>query len=254
MVRAAVRRCLRALLGGRRYEELAGGRDFVRYPGYQDTFGGPLNGSAVRRDAINALHEANAFRAVVETGTFRGDTCEFFADTGLPVYSVEAIPRLYGFARARLRGRLNVRLHRGDSRDFLRRLAVDPSVPKDGVLFYLDAHWSEDLPLREEIELIATHWQNAIIIIDDFQVPGDLGYEFDDYGSGKVLKLAYLDPLRHLTLHAFFPRIPSSGETGLKRGWVALAKGDSAVAHLRASTYLREWSKSGPQDSDVVGA
>ena len=70
-------------------------------------------------------------------------------------------------------------------------LARDSSVPKCDVFFYLDAHWEDDLPLLEEIEVIFSHRDRATIMIDDFCVPGT-DYGFDDYGAGKTLNLAYL--------------------------------------------------------------
>ena len=51
--------------------------------------------------------------------------------------------------------------------------------------FFLDAHGREHLPLREELEIILTHWREAIVMIDDFEVPGT-DYGYDDYGPGKV--------------------------------------------------------------------
>ena len=59
-------------------------------------------------------------------------------------------------------------------------------------LFYLDAHWNDHLPLREEVELALKHFAKAVLIIDDFAVPDDPGYAFDDYGPGKALTLDYL--------------------------------------------------------------
>jgi hypothetical protein len=55
------------------------------------------------------------------------------------------------------------------------------------VFFHLDAHWEGDLPLQEEIEIILGRFPNFLIMIDDFRVPGDSGYGFDDYGRGKML-------------------------------------------------------------------
>ena len=46
---------------------------------------------------------------------------------------------------------------------------IDRTVP---TLFYLDAHWLEHLPLREEVELITANFPRAVIVIDDFEVRG----------------------------------------------------------------------------------
>lgn len=64
-----------------------------------------------------------------------------------------------------------------------------------GRLFaYLDAHWGEDLPLAEKLEIVFSWDSDAIVMIDDFQVPDDPGYAYDDYGPGKALTPDLVDP------------------------------------------------------------
>jgi hypothetical protein len=62
-------------------------------------------------------------------------------------------------------------------------------------------------------------------MIDDFQVPSDPGYGYDDYGPEKALVSSYIQPavLAH-ELGAFHPCTPSAAETGGRRGCVVLAK------------------------------
>jgi hypothetical protein len=52
------------------------------------------------------------------------------------------------------------------------------------VFFYLDAHWYDDV-LAEEFDLIAEHWARYVVMIDDFVVPHDPGYEYDTYAAGR---------------------------------------------------------------------
>ena len=118
---------------------------------------------------------------------------------------------------------------RSDSRTALRELGRDRRLTALPTLFYLDAHWGDDLPLAEEIREIAGNWQRWVAIIDDFKVPTDAGYAYDDYGPGKALDLPYLrtagvDPLR-----VFWPRLTAAEESGLKRGCVVITS-DPAIA------------------------
>jgi hypothetical protein len=53
----------------------------------------------------------------------------------------------------------------------------DPT--NDPTLFYLDAHWEEYLPLRDELQLIYNNFPRAVVLVDDFKVDDDLGYGFD---------------------------------------------------------------------------
>jgi len=94
----------------------------------------------------------------------------------------------------------------------------------EDVFFYLDAHREDDLPLREELEIIFTYWQRPIVMIDDFQVP-DSDYAFDDYGPGKTLNLDYLQPvIAAYNISVFFPAVDVAEETGVKRGCVVLCQ------------------------------
>ena len=187
-------------------------------------FGGAFNGQVFRQQIFVDLIEALPIEAIVETGTFRGVTTEFLANvSNLPVHTVEAEPRFYHFAKLQLRGYQNVEVNSGDSRNFILRLAEDRSFPKANVFFYLDAHWNKDLPLFEEVELIGSHWKDALVMIDDFKVNGDGGYKFDDYGGKDVLSIQYLKPLLKDKWAVFFPKASSNEETGLKRGSVVIA-------------------------------
>ena len=88
--------------------------------------------------------------------------------------------------------------------------------------FYLDAHWEGDLPLQEEIEIILRRFPNFLIMIDDFRVPGDSGYGFDDYGPTKMLALRDFPFHEDRRMSVYFPTCRSEVETGTKRGCVVL--------------------------------
>ena len=209
-------------------------------PWLRSSWGGPFNGQERRQQIFLEIVTAGGATAIVETGTYRGTTTAFMAhNCDCAVFTVEAQARFMHYARLNLRSLASVRLSLGDSREFLRDLAADPLVPKQGVFFYLDAHWEKDLPLMEEIELICTHWSDPIIMVDDFEVPDDPGYAFDDYGEGKRLCPRLLDPLSDFKLVSFFPAARSDQETGLRRGCVVLAKGGDVADRLASVPSLR---------------
>jgi len=218
---------------------LASRIDMAR-PSLRASWGGPLNGQSHRQQLIRDLARAIDFDEVVETGAYRGTSTEFFAHVfGKPVLTVEANPRFYDYAAWRLANYPSVTLERGDSRAFLRRLAGRGGNDRT-TLFYLDAHWEEDLPLREEIDIVAGHWVHAVIVIDDFEVPGDSGYGYDDYGPGRRLSAEYLPDLPGWTVA--YPSIASSDETGARRGCVILASPGlepiiAALPSLRLTSY-----------------
>ena len=191
---------------------------------------------------MRELIAAFAPAAIVETGTFHATTTEHLAEAGLPVYTMEANHTNFGFALRRLIWRRNVTMRLCDSRAGLRSLFGGPLRRRlaDTVFFYLDAHWNEDLPLAEEIDIIFTHCAAAIVLIDDFEVPGDAGYGFDDYGEGRALTAAYIDEqVRTHGLAVFYPSTPSFDESGARRGCAVLVKASSHLAAMSNVPLLR---------------
>jgi hypothetical protein len=197
--------------------------DHFMRPKLATGWGGPFNNQQGRQQIFRQLLRRLNFNAVVETGTYRGTTTQFlFEESKLPVYSVEAHARYFRHAWWRFRHVPSVSIRRGDSRWFLEALAHEDHVPMDRVFFYLDAHWDDDLPLHVEIDSIVQNWTRPVIMIDDFQVPGDIGYTFDDYGPKKRLCIDYLASSRARSLVPYFPTLPSGQESGSKRGCVVL--------------------------------
>ena len=83
------------------------------------------------------------------------------------------------------------------------------------------------------------------MIVDDFRVPFDSGYFYDDYGPGKVLSLEILDGLLTPDIQIAFPSTPSELDSGARRGAVLLMRQESS--EIIASTNLvrlggaRDW-------------
>jgi len=185
-----------------------------------------LNGQKHRKRIFCDLVNACAFDAIVETGTFKGDSAAYMAQTAnLPVYTSELNARFSLLARIRLRAVPKVKFFIGDSRKLLERLLTVLNDPTKRLFFYLDAHWYADLPLEGELDIISKDWRNFVIMIDDFQVPGDDGYGYDSYGAEKTLSFdRFSNIFQKHGLVSFFPSSSSSEETGIKRGCVVLAR------------------------------
>ncbi len=148
-----------------------------------------------------------------------------------------------GFARARLRRIRKIALYYGDSAQVLRRLIDNDVFPEGAGFFYLDAHWDIHLPLKEEVRLIFGAHRSAVVMIDDFEVPDDPGYFFDDYGESGSLTVDYLsETIDRLGLVSFSPSCPAIKETGKKRGMIVLAK-ESVAVDLRKIYQLREYKR-----------
>lgn len=110
----------------------------------------------------------------IETGTFRAETilkmCNLFSNC----HTIELSPDLYDKAREKYASTA-ITFHNGDSVKTLGRLIPEINEP---AIFFLDAHWcgresaqgNIDVPLIEEIQLIADRPYNDLVIIDDFRL------------------------------------------------------------------------------------
>jgi hypothetical protein len=216
--------------------ERMGALDYFRYPERRDSWGGPFNGQPGRRALFDGIIKDCRAVAIVETGTYLGTTTEYLAGAGLPVFTVEGYRRNFGYSRTRLRRFPNVKVLLGDSRVVLKGLLETELAGRlnETLFFYLDAHWDQDLPLNEEIELIFTHTDQAVVMVDDFEVPGDPGYAYDNYGPGMALNADYIaGSLSRFGLTAYYPALASAQEGGIRRGCVTLAKDQVHGAVLR---------------------
>ncbi len=199
-------------------------------------FGMPLNGQLARMQTIRALLNTFSPDAIIETGTFLGDTTRFLSGNLIPVYSIEVKFLFHLLARYRLGRFPDVTLIRGDSRRVLEMLARVRLFERP--LAYLDAHWWDELPLQTEVTEVLGAWAESVIVIDDCQVPSDPGYGFDTH-EGVPLSLDLLQLPRSVVCAV--PAIPSSHETGSRRGALYLAQGRhgvGAIHELVESGYL----------------
>jgi hypothetical protein len=226
------------------WQRLRGRYDYYRRRGRRPV-GSPMNGQTERIELIRQVITQCGILRIVETGTFLANTTVWFATFGLPVMTVEINPRYFGYSHARLRAHDNVVTREGHSIDFLRSIIAEPLNRVAPTLFYLDAHWLDHLPLREEIELITTSFSKAVIVVDDFKVPDDPGYGFDDFGPDKRLSLDYLLQGNLPPLAIYFPRARSESETGAKRGSVTLTANLDLERVLDRLPALRRWTSDG---------
>ena len=144
------------------------------------TFG--IQGDNVMRNLIQLISEEYAPTSIVETGTYKGHTTSLFAKIfpSIPIYSCEIVVENYLEAKINTKNKQNIKIFNQSSPEFLKEIIHKGLVGKNP-LFFLDAHWLNYWPLADELKIISTQLRTAIIIIDDFKVPGDLRFEYDHY-------------------------------------------------------------------------
>jgi hypothetical protein len=202
-----------------------------------------FNGQYSKHGIFSDLRNTFDFGAFVETGTYLGKTTLFLSHFNKPVYTVEFNSRFYEQTKETFKTVPNILSELGDSPDFLTRLVTRGNLPKDKpVFFYLDAHWEDHLPLREELAIIATHHPNAIVMIDDFKIDDDSGYGYDSYENNQEVSLTFLRrEVCEGKWSVFFPVMPSvkdhmTNDILNPRGTAVLACDPSLVATLQGLT------------------
>lgn len=149
--------------------------------------GAAFQGDLILQEMVRRLAASGGITAVVETGTWQGSTTLFLSEVlpAVRIYTTESDSEYYRESRRRLQDKLNVELHNLSSPDFLRRLLAQ-KVLGDCPFFFLDAHIYDEAPLLEEMRLLRDLPQ-AIILIHDFEVPGNPAFGFDSYRLGGAL-------------------------------------------------------------------
>lgn len=136
-------------------------------------------------------------KVMVETGTFLGDTVEYFKNKFELVISIELSKDLAERAKKRFKDDKNVRIHQGDSSLLLPSLLTELKNP---ILFWLDGHYSSEFfineefirtakgekntPIENELDIIFHSGIDSIIMIDDAR----LFTGKDDYPSLKEIE------------------------------------------------------------------
>lgn len=202
-----------------------------------------LNRQLRRKEIVTEVLTKMTPQSIVETGTHTGNTTGYFSKFAKRVYSSDSSPVYMWSAQNRLRKMNNIEFFIGDSRDFLKSLIEKKTLTPEPTFFYLDAHWHDDLPLYEEIKIIAENWKSGewIILIDDFCVPGDSGYKYASYGPTKTLHYDYIkDLVIQKKLDVFYPSVSSDLETGYKTGYVFLSNGGRSLEILQKTANLKQ--------------
>lgn len=140
-----------------------------------------LHGDQILWRAFKIFGQHSKITSIIETGTFFGNSTKFMAKTfpQLQINTCEINKVYYIKAKKNLKKCKNVKIYLKSSPDFLNSITKNllGKIP----LFYLDAHWGNDWPLEREIKIISEKIKSAIIIIDDFKIPGDNRFGFDGY-------------------------------------------------------------------------
>lgn len=149
----------------------------------------PFNGDADFHPVAERLIAEHQITMVIETGTYRGVTAEWFAKRVSRVITLEYNTATYQDTRSRLNHLSNILFLNADSAKLLPTLVA--ALKSEKILFYLDAHWRSSWPIHDELAAISQLRGNCVVLVDDFQVPNRPEFDYDTF-EGQALGLDHI--------------------------------------------------------------
>ncbi len=149
-------------------------------------FSRPFNGQVSRHKQIQQISNIVKPDVAIETGTFLGTSTPYLSTmVSGDTYTIEFVAKYAKKARMRFENEfenLGITLLEGNSVEKIQVLLK--TIPSTStILAYLDAHWEKELPTAQELNELLRWGNNWVAVIDDFKVPGDDSYGFDQYGE-----------------------------------------------------------------------
>jgi len=189
---------------------------------------------------VHSFFDSGICTSFVESGTFLGETSAFVDSIySGPIFTFELNEHVFHIAQKNLE-HTDIHMFLGNSAQGIREQMLSfGSHP----LFYLDAHykWAEQSPLPDELDVISHNFDNAIIIIDDFKVPGDVVYRHDvifDFSHNpfaytrRDLDFSYVkSSLSAEKKYRFFVPHYDGAEKQTYNGYIIIVIGENTVVH-----------------------
>lgn len=174
-----------------------------------------FEGDSFLHEEIKSLVSKHGIDQIIETGTYLGWTTRKFAEMAQTLTS-EINPQYFKEAVANIGQNNKVIMYLGNSVDCLKQYL--PGAKDKKILMWHDAHWANDCPLLDELQVIADNGILPIICIHDFKVEGRPDLGFDSY-NGQDFTLEWVNPKLDLIYGARgFTYYFNSEATGAKRG------------------------------------
>ena len=142
---------------------------------------GAFNEDTFIQNEFKKLQKKFKLTIAIETGTCYGYTSEFLSKLYNEVRTVEVSEEFLNVAKHnRLNALSNVKTNLGSSSDLMPKLLEGCG---DDTMIFLDAHWQNHCPLKDELQAIADTGIEPVIAIHDFVVPNHPELGFDSIGQ-----------------------------------------------------------------------
>jgi len=174
----------------------------------------------------------------VETGTHYAATSLHMAKRHptLPILTCEINDLYLSTSREILKPYQNVKLSNESSEKFIDRLITEGMLG-DLPMFFLDAHWHDYWPLPDEVSGIAK-LPKFIILVDDFEVPGQGQFETSAGGGGTIGEHRTKPDNRPCSMALIGPLLPHDCEVAYPKYGKIEAFGNPNTPHLVGYTIV----------------
>jgi predicted O-methyltransferase YrrM len=179
----------------------------------------PMNGQRTRLRTSFLLSQLVKPNIAIESGSYLGTTTQYLVSlVSEKTYSIEVNPEFAAIAKARLESDIHsgrIEIVDGDSAVEMPRILRGLDSKAQIVFAYLDAHWLEHIPLRDEVQALLEWGGDFVAVVDDFYIPSDLGYGYDQYKNHRV-DISHIPSSDRISV--WVPEDDSSTESGAHRG------------------------------------
>lgn len=149
-----------------------------------------FNGDEFICEEFINLRDRFQINTAIETGSATGGTTNWLAGQFEKVHSIEINAGYLKIAKERCKVHTNITFYLGDSPTIL---AYQLNKIGNRTIYFLDAHWHEQCPLKSELAAIANAGLRPVIAIHDFFVPDESGLGCDSY-NGQPFTFEWLKP------------------------------------------------------------
>lgn len=169
----------------------------------------------VENEFIKLRDEWNITNAV-ETGSYMFGTTLWLSDNFDKVYTFEIDNDLYNYGQDKISEKTNIKSYLSNSAEGLGNIINE----LDGnTIFFLDAHWYDYCPLKDELEVISKLKHTPLIAIHDFKTPYEhLG--FDSYKGEDFTIDFIIDELKKIYPNGFDYHYNNQTIGGASRGLI----------------------------------
>ncbi len=154
---------------------------FIDWKNREEEVAPPPDMLTKRNEILAVSNEYATATTFIETGTFLGETIDFFKNKFAKLYSIELSEELAGKAIKRFAAEKHISIVQGNSSVQLGNILTEVKTP---CVFWLDGHYSSEFwvgdeyivtakgnkatPILQELLVVSNHFiKNHIILIDD---------------------------------------------------------------------------------------